>query len=146
MQFHHFQNYTIINCYSCMAFKFEYKEMYPIFVFAQCCWSLQSGKAWQACAQQTERSHSHTSSAVSRQVYPQALLVLHLQSVFFQQMDWYGPTSETAWMQRRQKNWLKYTDFTELKKITKRIYSNCSIDSSLFLQVLQISLLLVFFH
>ena len=24
-------------------------------------------------------------------------------------------------MQRRQKNWLKYTDFTELKKITSRI-------------------------
>jgi len=31
-----------------------------------------------------------------------------------------------------QKNWLKYTDFTELKKITSRIYSNCSNDSSLF--------------
>jgi len=25
-------------------------------------------------------------------------------------------------MQGRQKNWLKYTDFTELKKITSRIY------------------------
>jgi len=24
-------------------------------------------------------------------------------------------------MQRRQKNWLKYTDFTELKKITSKI-------------------------
>jgi len=30
----------------------------------------------------------------------------------------YGPTSETAWMQRRQRNWLKYSDFAELKKIT----------------------------
>jgi len=27
-------------------------------------------------------------------------------------MVWYGPTSETARMQRRQKNWLKYIDFT----------------------------------
>ena len=31
--------------------------------------SLQSGKAWQERAQQTEKSHSHTTSAVSRQVY-----------------------------------------------------------------------------
>jgi len=45
-------------------------------------------------------------------------MVQHLYSVFFQYMVWYGPTSETAWIQRRQKNWLKYTDFTELKKIT----------------------------
>jgi len=25
-----------------MAFKFEGKEMYPIFVFAKCCWSIHS--------------------------------------------------------------------------------------------------------
>jgi len=44
-------------------------------------------------------------------------------------MVWYGPTSETVWMQRRQKNWLKYTDFsfTELKKITSRFYSTVRI-------------------
>ena len=35
-------------------------------------------------------------------------------------------------MQRRQKNWLKYTDFTELKKITIRIYSDCSNAISCF--------------
>jgi len=28
-----------------------------------------------------------------------------------------------------QENWLKYTDCAELKKITIRIYSNCSIYS-----------------
>jgi len=33
-------------------------------------------------------------------------------------MVWRGPTSETVWMLRRKKNWLKYNDFTELKKIT----------------------------
>jgi len=60
------------------------------------------------------------------------LLVHHLYGVFFQYMFWYGLTSETAWMQRRQKNWLKYTDFTELQKITSRIYSKCSNYSSLF--------------
>ena len=34
--------------------------------------SLQSGKAWQACAQQTEKSDSHTTSAISHQVYVHA--------------------------------------------------------------------------
>jgi len=47
-------------------------------------------------------------------------------------MFWYGPTLETVWMQRRQKNWLKYTNFTELKKITSRTYSICSNYYSLF--------------
>jgi len=70
-----------------------------------------------------EKPYSYTNSAVSRQVYVHALLVQHLYSVFFQYMVWYGPTSETAWMQRRQKKWLKNTDFAELKKITSRIYS-----------------------
>ena len=53
-----------------------------------------------------EKSHSHTNSAGSHQVYVDALLVQHLYrpSVFFQHMFWYGPTSETDWMQRRQKN------------------------------------------
>jgi len=37
--------------------------------------SLQSGKAWQACAQKTEKNHSHTNSAVTRQVYVDALVV-----------------------------------------------------------------------
>jgi len=43
---------------------------------------LLSGKAWQACAQQTEKNHSHTNSAVSCQVYVHALLVQHLQFIF----------------------------------------------------------------
>jgi len=29
-----------------MAFKFEGKEMYPIFVFAKCCWSIHSTPNW----------------------------------------------------------------------------------------------------
>jgi len=68
--------------------------------------SFQSNKAWQESAQQIEKSHSHTTSAVSRQVCVHALLAkrLYRPSVFFQHMVWYGPTSETAWMQRRQKN------------------------------------------
>jgi len=44
--------------------------------------SLQSGKDWQVCAQQREKSHTHTTSAVSRQVYVHALLVQHLQQWF----------------------------------------------------------------
>ena len=38
----------------------------------------------------------------------------------------------SSWMQERQKNLLKYSDFTELKKITNRIYSICSNYFSLF--------------
>jgi len=41
--------------------------------------SLLNGDAWQACAQQTERNHSHTNSAVSHQVFVYALLVQHIQ-------------------------------------------------------------------
>jgi len=94
---------------------------------------LQSGKAWQACAQQTEKNHSHTNSAVTRQIHVDALLVRHLyNSVFFQYMVWHGPTSETVWMQRRQKNWSKYSDFIELKKITSIIYSNSNYSSLFF--------------
>jgi len=94
--------------------------------------SLQNCNAWQECAQQTEKSHSHTNSAVPRQVYTHAVLVQDLYIIIFQYMVWYGPTSETAWIQRKLKNWLKYTNFTELKKITSRIYSNCSNHSSPF--------------
>jgi len=71
-----------------MAFKIEGKEMYPIFVFAMCCWSVHSKvKAVKlgTCAQQTEKNHSHRNSAVSHQVYVHALLVHHLL-VFFQHM------------------------------------------------------------
>ena len=64
-------------------------------------------------------------------------IVQHLYNVILQYMVWYFPTSETAWMQRRQKNWLKYTNFTELKKITSRIYSNCSNYSCLFFKSFQ---------
>jgi len=53
-----------------MAFKSESKEMYAIFVFAVLLVnSLHIGKVWQARTQQTEKSHSHTNSAVSRHVY-----------------------------------------------------------------------------
>ena len=94
--------------------------------------SLQSGEVWKECAQKTQKSYSYINSAVLRQVYVHALLAQHLYKVFFQHMVSYSPTSETVWMQRRQKKWLKYTNFTELKKITSRIYSNCSNFSSLF--------------
>jgi len=59
-----------------MAFKFQGKEMYLRKVLLVS--SLQRGKAWQACAQQAKKSHSHINSAVSRQVYVHALLVQHL--------------------------------------------------------------------
>jgi len=54
--------------------------MYPILCLREVLLvsSLLSGKAWQACAQQTEKYHSYTNSAVSCQVYVHASLVQHL--------------------------------------------------------------------
>ena len=77
-----------------MAFKIEGKEMNIIFVFAKCCWSIHSkvvrlGKD----AHSKQKSHCHTNSSVIRQVYAHALHIV-----------WYDPISETACMQRRQKN------------------------------------------
>ena len=45
---------------------FEKSCFFFFFLKPKCCWSVhsQSGKAWQASAQQTEKSHSHTTSAV----------------------------------------------------------------------------------
>jgi len=53
-----------------MAFKIEAKEMYPIFRKVLLVSS--------ACTQQTKRSHSHTTYAVSHKAYVHALLVQHL--------------------------------------------------------------------
>ena len=126
MQYHHLQNYTIITFYAYYGNLIWRKRNVSHLCFRKALLlkSPQSGKVWQACTQRTEKSHSHTNSAVSRQVY--ALLGQHLYSEFFQLMVLYGATSETVRIQRRQKSWLKSTDFVELKKITSRIYSNCS--------------------
>jgi len=65
-----------------MAFKFEEKEMYPIFVFAKCCWSIHSkvvrlGKN----AHSKQRKANLTQTEVSCQIYVHAILVQHLYSV-----------------------------------------------------------------
>jgi len=53
-----------------MVFKSEGKEMYPIFVCAKCCWSIHSSvKVCKHARNQQKKIHSHTASAVSRQVY-----------------------------------------------------------------------------
>jgi len=93
-----------------MAFKFEGKYV-PIFVFAKFCWSIHF-----KVVMITLRKNAY--SKQRKATHTQTLHFQHLCSVFFQHMVWYGPTSETAWMHRRQKNWLQYTDFTELKTIT----------------------------
>ena len=98
MQYHHIQNYTIITFYTYHGIQILRRRSVPHLRFRKVLLvnSLQSGKVWQACTPQTEKSHSHTNSAVSHQVYVHALLVQHLQSVFFQHMVWYGPTSATV--------------------------------------------------
>jgi len=62
-----------------MAFKIEGKEMFSIFVFANYCWSVHTevvrlGKHTLS----KQKSNSHTTSAVPRQLYVHALLVQHL--------------------------------------------------------------------
>jgi len=87
-----------------MAFKFDGEEMYPIFVFAKCLWSIRSKVVrLEKKAQSKERKATPTQTAVSRQVYVHALLVQHVYSAFFQHMVYCGPTSGTALMQRAQK-------------------------------------------
>jgi len=101
--------------------------MHPIVVFTKCCWSISLHIA------DREKPLPHKICRFTPSLCSlHALLVQHLYCEFFQHMVWNGPTSETVWIQRRQKNWLKYTDFTELKKITSRVYSNCTNYSSLF--------------
>jgi len=56
-----------------MAFKFEGKKCTHLcFRKVLLVNSLQSGEAWQECTEQTEKSHSHTNSTVSPQVYVHA--------------------------------------------------------------------------
>jgi len=72
-----------------MVFKIEGKAMYPILVnFAKYCWSVHSkverlGKHTYS----KQKSHSHITSAVSRQVYVHALQVQH--RVYFFNI-WFG--------------------------------------------------------
>jgi len=62
-----------------MAFKFWGKEMYTIFVFAKCCWSIYSIVVrLDKQVHSNHRKTTHTNSAVSRQVYMHTLLVQHL--------------------------------------------------------------------
>jgi len=123
-----------------MAFIFEGKEMHSIFVFAKCCWSIHSkvirlGK--NAHSKQREATPTQTLQFHVKFMYVHALLVQHLYGAFLQHLIRYGPTSETALCREGRKFDKKYTDFTELKKITSRYYSNCSIYSSLFLKSLK---------
>jgi len=81
-----------------MAFKIEGKEMLTIEKYTPSLFSQSvvgqfttlCGKAWQACAQQTEKSHSHTNSAASRQVYVAYMLCwfsIHIVNFF---NIWFG--------------------------------------------------------
>ena len=80
MQYHHFKklhnnNLLYLSWHSTLRVK-----NLPHLCFCQVLLvnSFQSGNTWQECLQQTEKSHSHTNSAVSRQDYVPALLVQHL--------------------------------------------------------------------
>jgi len=111
-----------------MAFKIEGKEMYLSFVLTKCCWSVHSKvvRLGKHAHSKREKPLPHNLCSFLSCLGACPARSASIEFVFFQHMVWHGPTSETVWMQRRQNNWLKYTDFTELKKITIRVYSNCS--------------------
>jgi len=78
--------------------------MYPIIVVVKFCWSVHPKVVRLGMyAHSKQKSYSHTTFAVSHQVYVGALLVQHLYSVFFQCMVWYGPPLETLDAEKAEK-------------------------------------------
>ena len=75
MQYHYFQNYTIITCYTYYAIQIRrWRNVLHLCFCKLLVNSLQSGMAWQECSQQTKKNDFRTNSAV----YLHALLVQHL--------------------------------------------------------------------
>ena len=120
-----------------MAFKFQSKEMYPSFVFAKCCWSIHSkGLARTRTANREKplpyklrsfKSSSYTYPASSTSIW----CIFSIYGLVWSNI---GNSLDAE----KQKNWFKYTDFTELKKITGRINSNTSNFSSLFFKSIKL--------
>jgi len=92
-QYHHFQSSTIDNnnfLYLLWHSKLTVNQSSPYLYFRKVLLvsSFHQSGAWQACAQQTKKNRSHTTSAVSCEVYVHAPLVQHLYSAFFN--VWFG--------------------------------------------------------
>jgi len=142
MQYHHFQNYTIISCYTYHEIQNWGKEMYPILVFAIVG---QFTPKWQGLASMRtangEKPFPHNRCSFTSSLC--ACPASSIYRVYFFNI-WFGMVQHQKEFGCREENWLKYTDFTELKNITITVYSNWSNYSSLF-QVLQILLLFVLF-
>ena len=112
--------------------------MYPIFIFAKCCWSIHStvvrlGKN----AHSKQRKATPKQTAASRQVYVHGLLVEHYIVYFFK--IWFGVVHHQKQLEYREsrKIDLNISIYTKLKKITSRIYSNFPNYSSLFFKSLK---------
>jgi len=117
MQYHYFQNYTITS-YTYQAFKIEGKEMYLIFVLAKCCWSVHS-----LLVRLGKHAHSKQGKTI-----PTQNLQFHVKFMYmpysFTIYRVNFSTYNLVWSKIRNsldaekaENWLKYTNFTELKKI-----------------------------
>ena len=111
--------------------------MYPSFVFAKCCWSIHSkGLARTRTANREKplpyKLRSFTSSSYT---YPaSSTSIWCIFSIYGLVWSNIGNSLDAE----KQKNWFKYTDFTELKKITGRINSNTSNFSSLFFKSIKL--------
>ena len=112
-----------------MAFKFERKEMYPIFVFAKCCWSIHS---------KVVRFGKHAHSK-QRKATPTQTLQFHVKftqptcpassasiQCIFSTYGLVWSNIRNSLDAEKAEKLVKIYRFTELKKITSRLYSNCS--------------------
>jgi len=66
-----------------MAFKFEGKEMYPIFVFAKCCWSIHSTVVRLGKNAHSKQRNATPTQTLQFHVKFMYMLVQHLYSVYY---------------------------------------------------------------
>ena len=121
-----------------MAFKIEGKEMNPIFVFTKCCWSVHSYvvKLGNHAHSKKRRTIPHKLCSFTSSLCACPASSASIECIFSIYYLVWSKIRKFICREGRKK-WLKYTEWSELKKITIRIYSYCSIYSSLFFMSFQ---------
>jgi len=107
---------------------------------------LVNGKAWQERAQQTEKSHSHTNSAASRQVYLHAQVVQHLYSFFFSELSLVWTNIRNSLDIEKAEKFIQIFRFYRAEEDNQQNLIKLLELFFSFFQVLHISLLFVLFH
>jgi len=116
-----------------MAFKIKGKEMYPIYVFTMCCWSVRCKcKAWKACTLQTEKPLPHNLCSFISSLYVCPASSASTECIF-SIYDLVSSKIRKSLDAEKAENLVKIknTDCADLKNITIKIYLSCSIYSYL---------------